>query len=137
MPLYYLASEGICLEDLSRHANLRHHDSVAKAVLRREYDAGAVKDLVAYRHKDSLRVLLLSEPIPTVPFVASPETSPEVITHLLKKLLSLNPQDEEDRKLMKKWDEEFRYGFTQAYDSDYDAIRGILKTPRRRCKPTN
>lgn len=74
--LYYLASAGICLKDLSRYSHLRHHDLVAKAVLRGEYDAGAVKDIVAKRCKDSFKFLLVSDPIATVPFVASPRTPP-------------------------------------------------------------
>lgn len=137
MPLYYLASEGICLKDLGRYSHLRHHDLVAKAVLRGEYDAGAVKDIVVERYKESLRFLLFSAPIPTVPFVASPRTSPKVIDHVLKRLLSLDPHKEEHRTLTKTWDEEFRYGFIPAHDSDYDPIRKILRDPKERCDGSN
>ena len=28
---------------------------------------------------------------------------------------------------MAQWDEEFKYGFTEASDSDYDSIRNILR----------
>lgn len=137
MPLYYLASEGICLKDLSRYSHLKHHDLVVKAVLRGEYDGGASKDIVVKRYKDSLTFLLVSDPIPTVPFVASPRTPREVIDHVLKRLLSLNPHNEQDQRLMKKWDEEFRYGFTRAHDSDYDPIRKILRDPKGRCGRSN
>jgi phosphonate transport system substrate-binding protein len=137
MPLYYLASDGICLKDLSRYSHLRHHDLVAKAVLRGEYDGGAAKDIVAKRYGDSLKFLLVSDPIPTVPFVASPRTPREVIDHVLKRLLSLNPHNEQDQRVMKKWDEEFRYGFTRAHDSDYDPIRKILRDPKGRCGRSN
>jgi hypothetical protein len=37
---------------------------------------------------------------------------------------------------MAQWDEEFKYGFTEATDSDYDSIRKILRVVQRESKVT-
>jgi phosphonate transport system substrate-binding protein len=127
IPRLQLAEAGIHLKDLERYANFKHHDSVAKAVLTGVYDAGAVKDVIAYKYEDKgLRFLHLSGPIPSVPIAVRPDTSPAFITAVQEALLRLNPVNPQDSELMQAWDPEFRFGFTKAEDADYDRIRQKL-----------
>jgi phosphonate transport system substrate-binding protein len=128
LPLYSLQKANISLKDLKSHAFMRHHDSVIYGVIKGEFDAGAVKDIVAYRYqKEGLRFIHVTDPIPTVPIVVRANAPPEMVASVKSALLKLNPEDPNDRKRMAQWDEEFKYGFTEASDSDYDPIRHILR----------
>ena len=121
------AKGGIALRDLSKHVNLKYHDSVAREVLRGNFDAGAVIDSVANMFKDrGLKIIALSDPIPGLPIVVRADVPDEVVTAIKKALLALDYNNPEHRKIMEQWDEEFRYGFAEAKDSDYDSIRKMI-----------
>jgi phosphonate transport system substrate-binding protein len=70
----------------------------------------------------------MTDPIPTVPIVVRVNAPQEIVTSVKTALLNLNPKDPNHQKKMAQWDEEFKYGFTEASDSDYDSIRKILQT---------
>ncbi|OGQ11268.1 MAG: hypothetical protein A2026_09385 [Deltaproteobacteria bacterium RBG_19FT_COMBO_46_12] len=128
LPEYYLSKANIKLKDLKHYDFLRHHDSVANAVLKGQFDAGAVKDIIAYKYQnDGLRFIFATDPIPTVPIFVRIDASQEVVKSVKTALLNLNPRDPNHQKKMSLWDEEFKYGFTEAIDSDYDSIRKILR----------
>ncbi len=129
LPEYYLRKAGITLKDLGGSAFLRHHDSVVNAVLKGGFDAGAVKDVVAHQHKSKgLRFIYITEPIPTVPIIVHREAPAELAAAVKSALLNIDPRDPKYVKRMAPWDEEFKYGFMEAADSDYEAIRKILRT---------
>lgn len=107
---------------------MRHHDSVVNAVLKGQFDGGAVKDGVAYKYqKEGLRFISFTDPIPTVPIIVRKGVSKEIVDSVKAALLHLNAQDPNHQKKMSLWDEEFKYGFTEATDSDYDSIKKILR----------
>jgi len=129
LPEYHLKRAGIRLKDLKDYSFLRHHDSVVNAVLKGKFDAGAVKDVVAYQHeKEGLRFIYITDAIPTVPIVVREDAPSELVMSVKAALLKIDPQDQNDKKRMVQWDEEFKYGFIEAKDSDYDAIRKILQS---------
>ncbi len=129
LPEYYLMRANIRLKDLKEYSFLRHHDSVANAVLKGQFDAGAVKDIIAYKYqKDGLRFIFMTDPIPTVPIVVRMNAPQGMVKSVRTALLNLNPKDPNHQKKMTQWDEEFKYGFTEVSDSDYDPIRRILRT---------
>ncbi len=127
-PLYHLYLKGnLRLEDFSEYVNLKYHDSVAREVLRGNFDAGAVIDSVANKFKNrGLKVIAVSDPIPGLPIVVRADVSPEIVNAIKKALLALDYNNPEHRKIMEQWDEEFRYGFAEAKDSDYDSIRKMI-----------
>lgn len=134
IPLYELyAKGGIRLKDLSKHVNLKYHDTVAREVLRGNFDAGAVIDCVAARFKGmGLKIIHVSDPVPGLPIVVRADAAPELVNAIKKALLSLNYNNMEDRRIMARWDEEFKYGFAVARDSDYDSIRMKIDYLRRK-----
>lgn len=126
-PLYRLYTAGIRLQDLARYANFRYHDSVAREVLRGNFDAGAVIDSVANRFKDrGLKIIAVSGPIPGLPIVMRADASPKLMKAIKKALLALDYNNPEHRKIMEQWDEEFRYGFAEAKDLDYEPVRKMI-----------
>ena len=126
---YHMMKAGVQAKDLKRSIHLGHHDSVVYAVLKGEVDAGAVKDVVAYRYqKEGLRFIFVTDPIPTVLIASRPDAPKGLFDSVRTALLKLDPKSPVDQKKMASWDEEFKYGFTQVSDSDYDPIRRILQT---------
>jgi len=130
IPRAMLAAEGITSRDV-RSASLKNHDAVTKAVLKGQFDAGAVKEMFAKKYGGhGLRILAYSDPIATVPLVVRRGTPDEVIKAVTGALLRLNPRDPAHRKLTEQWDDEFRYGFVPATAADYqDELSLFRKKP--------
>jgi len=66
IPRYLLANAGIHLSELGVYTNFGYHDSVVKAVLKGQADAGAVRESVAMKYMPlGIRIIAESGPIPT------------------------------------------------------------------------
>jgi len=127
VPVYSLYTKGgMVIKDLSHSINLKYHDSVAREVLRGNFEAGAVIDSVAYRLKDrGLKIIFISDPIPGLPIVVRGNAHAALINAVKKALLSLDYKNPAHKKIMEQWDEEFKYGFAEAIDADYNSIRNM------------
>lgn len=127
LPRYNLVKAGVTINDLASYVNLKHHDSVAKAVLSGEYDAGAVKDIIGYKYlTKGLRILHSSAPIPSVPLVVRPDCDPKIVKAVKDALLKIDISKTEYKQLVSNWNKEFRYGFVETKDADYSLIRDML-----------
>ena len=128
IPRYLLWENGVGLRDLKSYSNLQHHDAVAKAILKGQFDAGAVKDVVAEKYQShGLRILAWSAPIPAVPLVVRADAPPDVVKALSAALLKLDRNNPEHQKMMQTWDDEFRYGFAPATKDDYQGIFRMIR----------
>jgi phosphonate transport system substrate-binding protein len=128
IPRYMLWDNGIRLQELASITNLKHHDAVAKAILKGQYDAGGVKDVIAHKYMShGLRVLAYSDPLPSVPFVVRKEAPPEFIKAVKQALLKLDRNNPEHKKIMSTWDDEFKYGFAEATSDDYRKIFTMIR----------
>lgn len=129
MALHLLRGEGLGRSDLGTTANFSHHETVAEKVLRGEFAAGAVKDIVARQYAEQgLRVLIVSPPIPAVPIAVRQDLDPELVRLVLSALLALDPANSDDARRLAGWDPEFSHGFAVAHDKEYDTMRRILQT---------
>ena len=134
MPRYLLANSGIHLSDLGGYANFDYHDSVVKAILKGQYDAGAVRDSVARKYmKLGIEVIAESVTIPTGPLVAGPGTPISVIENIKKALLELDPNNQNHQKILKRLDDDLKNGFTEASDKDYADIRTRINAVPETC----
>ena len=134
MPRYLLANSGIHLNELSGYANFDYHDSVVKAVLKGQYDAGGVRDSVARKYmKLGIEVIAESPDIPTGPLVVGPGTPFSVIENIKKALLELNPNNPLHQKILKRLDDDFKNGFMEASDKDYADIRTKINAVPQTC----
>lgn len=130
VPLYHLYTHGIGLQGLPNYFHLRYHDSVAREVLKGNYDAGAVIDTIAYSYKDrGLKFVFISDPIPELVIVVRKGASQALIDSVKKSLLSLVPKDSIHRE---DWGEDIRNGFVGANDSDFDGIRKMIEYLKRK-----
>ncbi|MGB3399775.1 MAG: phosphate/phosphite/phosphonate ABC transporter substrate-binding protein, partial [Candidatus Deferrimicrobiaceae bacterium] len=134
IPRYLLANSGIHLNDLKGFANYDYHDSVVKAVLKGQYDAGTVRDSVARKYaKLGIEAIAESETIPTGPLVAGPGIPYLVMENIRKALLALTPSDEYGKAILSRLDEDLRNGFTEASDEDYAGIRAKFNAVPQTC----
>jgi len=140
MPRYLLANAGVHLNDLRQYVNFDYHDSVVKAILKGQYDAGSVRDSVARKYmKLGIETIAESEAIPTGPLVAGPKTPLPVIEDIKKALLELNPDNSSHRNILKRLDDDLKNGFIEAADNDYihirEKINAVPQTCGRGCHP--
>ncbi len=125
VPRYMLRNAGIELKDLSEYAYLGHHDEVAKAVIKGEFDAGSVMESTAERFRNQgIIVIGTSEEIPEFN-ICIHRSILEMKDVILSELLNLS-NTEEGREILRRIDPSYT-GFTEAYDKDYDGIRKMMK----------
>lgn len=123
MPRVMLKSEGVDIKDLGHYDYLGHHDNVAQAVLKKEFDAGAVMESVANKFRNQgLKLLKFSDEIPEVNICYNTSLDEKDMTAIRTALVSLNDSSAEGAAILKLIDSQYT-GFTQAEDSDYDNIR--------------
>ncbi len=123
VPRLILKDAGIELEDLLSHSNLGQHDAVAQAVLRGDFDAGAVIESTANRYRDrGLRFVHLSEEIPEMNICYNTSVVDKEVSAIKTVLISLNDSSAEGAVILKSIDKDYT-GFVEADDGDYSGIR--------------
>ncbi|MBI4842196.1 MAG: phosphate/phosphite/phosphonate ABC transporter substrate-binding protein [candidate division NC10 bacterium] len=127
LPRAMLEQMGIGLNELRESAHLGSHTSVARDVLLGKYDAGAVSDIKAREYEElGLRIIALSEPVPSSPIVAGRGADPKLVEAVRRALMGVNAQGPY-RGLVKLWDQELAYGMMEAKDADYEGLRELVK----------
>ena len=139
IPRYMLALSGIHLENLSEYRNYGYNETVAKKVISGEFDAGAISLSTAERYQPhGLRIIAVSDPIPTGPVVVSPKTPYTLARKVQQALLAL-AEKEEGGAILKKLDPDLQGGFVAASDADYSGVRKMINdvpvTCGRACHP--
>lgn len=131
IPRYMLSKSRIRIEELGSLTNLGNHSAVTRAVLKGEFDAGAVKDVVAqnYMHH-GLRVLASSAALPSIPLVVGKDAPREFTRAVVNALVRLDRRNPEHRRIMDNWGLEFKNGFVPATPADYrDLVRMFKAIP--------
>jgi phosphonate transport system substrate-binding protein len=142
IPSYMLFGSGVTPNRLKVVKNLHNHEEVAKAVLKGVYDAGAVKDVVAWKYEaQGLRIIAGSEELPNAPIAAGPSLPKDAETAIVKALLSIDVNSPGGRATLSQWGPELRHGFVRARGEDYDFLyRKIVSIPTGcgiRCHTSN
>lgn len=142
IPNYMLFSAGVPRDRLKTVKYFHNHEEVARAVLKGIYDAGAVKDVVAWKYLPrGLRVIARSEELPNAPIAAGPALPREVESALVAALLAIHESGPPGKAASADWGPEIRYGFVRARGEDYDFIyEKIISIPKGcgiRCHTSN
>lgn len=133
VPRYMLAWDGIHLDQLGSYLNYNYQDTVAKKVISGEVDAGALRETTAERYgRYGLNIIATSDPIPTGPVVASPQTPIPLIQAFRKALLDLATSNA-GSAILNKLDPEIQGGFIPASDADYFEIRNMINDVPKTC----
>lgn len=90
-----------------------NQESIVKAVLKKEVDAGGIKESLYRKVRSSgLKVIKISGPLPQFSFVASPAMNEDAKKSLISALIRLRPLERpEDSKTVRDWDDEIKNGF--------------------------
>ncbi len=124
MPRAMLMEAGVKLQDLKSYDYLGRHDSVARAVLAGEADAGGVMESVG-RGTPGLRVIKVSEPIPNFNFAAGKNLDKWTREKIKAALVEMKLSNPDQAKALSGIGPDCD-GFVEAVDSDYDGIRRMV-----------
>lgn len=126
LPRYMLAWSGIHLSNLGEYKNFNYHETVAKKVISKEFEAGAVRYSTAEQYLQyGLKIIATSTPIPTGPVVVSAKT-PYPIMQKVQHALFAMANKQEGREVLQKLDYDLQGGFVAASDADYAGIRLMM-----------
>lgn len=117
---------GAKMNQFKEYRFIGHYDNIARAVMNNDFDAGILKDTMAYKWEGKgLRILHASPALPPYNIVASKNVSKKVVNELRKIFLSLDKNNPEDLKVIKAVDKKYD-GFAATSDAEYDVVRKLV-----------
>lgn len=115
------------LENLGRYEFIGHYDNIVRAVLNRDFDAGILKDTMAYKWEGKgIRILYASPDLPPYNIAASKNISKPMLKKLQKAFLDLDTTNPDHFPVIKALDKKYN-GFAPTSDSEYDIVRKLIK----------
>ena len=117
---------GIKLEQFKEYKFIGHYDNIARAVMNDDFDAGILKDTMAYKWEGKgLRILHSSPALPPYNIVASKNVSKATLKELKNIFLSLNKNNPVELRVIKAIDKKYD-GFAATSDAEYDVVRKLI-----------
>ena len=121
-----VVGSGTKMEDFSHYQFLGHYDNIARAVMNEDFDAGILKDTMAYKWQGKgLRILYESPDLPPYNIVASKRVDKQTVEKLKKVFLSLDKNKPEELEIIKSVDKKYD-GFAATSDAEYDIVRQLI-----------
>ena len=115
------------MDDFSDYQFIGHYDNIARAVLNGDFDAGILKDTMAFQWKGKgLRILAESPDLPPYNITASGDIDDDTLAKLKEAFLSLDKSNPEHLKIIKAIDKKYD-GFAATSDAEYDVVRVLIK----------
>ncbi len=134
IPRYMLAEKGIHLRELKSYKNFDYQESVVKAIVRGEFDAGGVKDSVARKYgRLGIEIVAISGEIPTGPVVVRKGLPEKIVKDIEEALLDLGSENTDSNGIINRLNEELKNGFMKASDNDYEGIRRRINDAHGGC----
>ncbi|MFC1769534.1 phosphate/phosphite/phosphonate ABC transporter substrate-binding protein, partial [Nitrospirota bacterium] len=126
IPRAMMDDAGVGLDDLSHYNFVGYHDDVVKAVIKGEFEAGAVMESTAQKYiGKGIRILKYSDELPEFNISISKGTPTGVKDKVSAALLKLTLDNPESRDVMGAIIEPYN-GLTAARDEDFEQIRKVL-----------
>lgn len=129
IPRKMLEDSGVAVENLKSYAFTGSHVNAAKAVLNREYDAGAMQDNLARRlvAEGKIKIIAVSKPYPSSLICFNKDVDPAVLKAVKVVLLSFKPKGKHAAMLV-DWDKtEMPNGFTEYGKAGLKEIEQLVK----------
>jgi len=122
-----LVGGGMPLEKLDSYEFIGHYDNIATAVARGAFDAGILKDTMAYKWEGKgLRILYATPDLPPYNVAVSGKIKPDLAAKIKKAFLDLDGDNPKHLKVIKALDKKYN-GFAATSDTEYDVIRALIK----------
>lgn len=117
---------GIKLNQFKEYRFIGHYDNIARAVMNNDFDAGILKDTMAYKWQGKgLRILHSSPALPPYNIVASKNVDKATLKELKQIFLSLDKNNPDHLKVIKAIDKKYD-GFAATSDAEYDVVRKLV-----------
>ena len=117
---------GMPLDKLGSYEFLGHYDNIVRAVLRGHYDAGILKDTMAFKWKGKgIRILYSTPQLPPYNIAVSSKVDEKTFNSLRQAFLSLDVNNSEHREVIKALDKKYD-GFAPTDDTEYDIVRKLI-----------
>jgi len=122
-----VVGSGMSLEKLGSYQFIGHYDNIVRAVMNGDFDAGILKDTMAYKWEGKgVRVLYATPDLPPYNITASKNVDDATFRKLQKAFLDLNPKNPEHLKIIKALDKKYD-GFARTSDKEYNIVRKLIK----------
>ena len=122
-----VVGSGIKLEQFNHYKFLGHYDNIARAVMSKDFDAGILKDTMAYKWQGKgLRILYASPDLPPYNIVVSRKVDKGLRDKLRQAFLRLDHNDPEHMQVIKALDKKYD-GFAPTSDAEYNVVREMIK----------
>jgi len=122
---------GLPLKKLHEYKFIGHYDNIVRAVINGDFDAGILKDTMAYKWQGKgIRILYESPDLPPYNIAASGNTSPQMVARLRKAFLALDSKNPEHLEVIKALDKKYD-GFAPTNDKEYDIVRKLVAPFKR------
>lgn len=118
---------GVPLEQLGNYEFLGHYDNIVRAVLYGEYDAGILKDTMAYKWEGKgIRIVYQTPDLPPYNIAASGKIDKRLLMQLKQAFLDLDSSNPEHHHIIHALDKKYD-GFAATSDKEYDVVRQLIK----------
>jgi phosphonate transport system substrate-binding protein len=115
------------LEKLGSYQFIGHYDNIVRAVLNKDFDAGILKDTMAYKWESKgVRILYATPDLPPYNIAASKNVSPATMKKLKNAFLHLDTNNPKHLSIIKALDKKYN-GFAPTSDQEYDIVRKLIK----------
>jgi phosphonate transport system substrate-binding protein len=118
---------GIKLKDFGEYRFLGHYDNIVRGVLNGDFDAGILKDTMAYQwERRGIRILYGSPDLPPYNIVVCGKVADETYQRIRTAFLSLDARNPGHLRVIKALDPTYD-GFSAASDDEYDVVRRLVQ----------
>jgi phosphonate transport system substrate-binding protein len=118
---------GMPLENLGEYKFIGHYDNIVRAVMSGDFDAGILKDTMAYKWESKgIRILYQTPDLPPYNITASKNVDKKLLKQLQQAFLSLDGTNPGHLAVIKAIDKKYN-GFAPTSDKEYDVIRELIK----------
>ena len=115
------------LEKLGSYQFIGHYDNIVRAVLNNDFDAGILKDTMAYKWEGKgIRILYATPDLPPYNIAASKNVDKVTLKKLQNAFLQLDTKNPEHMEIIKALDKKYS-GFAATNDQEYDVVRKLIK----------
>lgn len=117
---------GMPLDGLREFRYLGHYDNIVRGVLNGDFDAGILKDTMAFKWQGKgIRILYRSPHLPPYNIAASAALDARMVEKLKTAFLQLDAKDDRHAPVIRALDKKYD-GFAPAADSEYDIVRQLI-----------
>ena len=121
-----VVGSGIKMEDLGEYRFIGHYDNIVRSVMRNDFDAGILKDTMAYKWEGKgIRILYETPDLPPYNIAASKNVDAKTLAKIKKAFLDLDGNNPKHLPIIKAVDKKYN-GFAATSDAEYDVVRKLI-----------